>query len=127
MLTTAKLVTHLCIIALGTIVVSFPKLASAQSTTSESFNFEEIGIGDERDWNFSSEDEKVSIQDDLKELKEYDISGTEHFDVRLIDERRRRLGIKSWGNRGDRSIYSVGDGLYPYYFRVNRIYNRYGY
>lgn len=125
MLTTAKVATHLCIIGLGSIVIGFSKPASAQSTTSESFNFEEISIGDERNWNFSSEDEKVSIQDDLKELKEYDISGSEHFDVRLIEERRRRLGIKRWSNRGDRSIYSVGDGLYPYYFRENRIYNRY--
>ena len=125
MLTTAKVATHLCIIALGTIVSFSKTQVHAQSTTADSFNFEEISIGDERDWIFSSEYEKVSIQDDLKELSEYDISGTEHFDVRLIEERRRRLGIKRWSNRGDRSIYSVGDGLYPYYFRENRVYNRY--
>ena len=121
---TTDIATHLCIIALGSIVVS-SKPAYAQSTTAESFNFDEITIGDERNWNFPSEDEKVSVQDDIKELREYDISGTEHFDVRLIDERRQRLGIQRWGNRGDRSIYSVGDGFYPYYFRQNRIYNRY--
>ena len=126
MLTTTKVAKHLCGIVLGIIIVSFSKIPThAQSRTSESFNFDELSIGDERDWNFSSEDEKVSIQDDLKELREYDISGTEYFDVRLIDERRRRLGIKGWGNRGYRSIYSVGDGLYPYFFRENRIYNRY--
>lgn len=125
MLTTAKVATHLCIIALGTIASFSITRVQAQSTTAESFNFEEISIGDERGWNFSSEDEKVSLQDDLKKLGEYDISGTEHFDVQLIEERRRRLGIKRWGNRGDRSVYSVGDGRYPYYFREHRINNRY--
>ena len=125
MLTIAK-VAKLCVIALGTIVVSFSKTPThAQSRTSESFNFEELTIGDERNWNFSSEDERISIQDDLKELKEYDISGTEYFDVRLIEERRRRLGIKRWGNRGDRSYYSIEDRIYPYYPIENRIYDRY--
>ena len=126
MLITAKTTMRLGVIALGTIVINFFTLPSnAQSRTADSFNFDEISVGDDRNWNFSSEDETVSIRNNLKQLREYDISGTENFDVRLIRERRRELGIRRWGNQGDRPYYSIEDGIYPYYFRENRIYNIY--
>ena len=111
---------------LGIIVAGFSPLpVHSQSKTADSFNFDELSAGGRGNWNFSSEDETVSIRDDLNQLKEYDISGIENFDIRVIRERRRRLGIKRWGNRGDRSLYFIDDGLYPYYFRENRIYNYY--
>ena len=111
---------------LGIIVAGFSPLpVHSQSKTADSFNFDELSAGGRGNWNFSSEDETVSIRDDLNQLKEYDISGIENFDIRVIRERRRRLGIKRWGNRGDRSLYFIDDRLYPYYFRENRIYNYY--
>ena len=114
------------ITVLGIIVINFSTLsANAQSRTADSFNFDEISVGDESNWNFSSENETVSIQDNLKELREYDISDRENFDVRLIRERRRRLGIKNWGNRGYRNYYSIENGIFPYYFPANRNYNYY--
>jgi len=99
--------------------------ANAQSRTADSFNFDKITVGNESNWNFSSEDETVSIRDNLQNLREYDLSNIENFDLRLIRERRRRLGIKRWGNKGDRSYYSIEDGVYPYYFPATRTYNYY--
>lgn len=113
-------------LSLGIIVAGFFTLpVHSQSKTADSFNFDELSAGGKGNWNFSSEDETVSIQNNLKQLKEYDISGRENFDIRLIRERRRRLGIKRWGNRGDRPYYSVEDRIFPDYFRENRIYNYY--
>lgn len=124
MLTTAKSVIYSSIIALGIIVVNLPIPSNAQSTTADSFNFDEISAGDESSWNFSSEDETASIQDNLKELREYDVSGVENFDVRLIQRNRRRLGNRRRGNRGDR-YYSIENRIFPYYPMENRIYNYY--
>ena len=114
------------LIALRIIVAGLSTLpAHAQSKTADSFNFDEISVGGKGSWNFTSEDETVSIRDNLKKLREYDISGAENFDIRMIRRNRRRLGIQRWGNRGDRPYYSVGDGFYPYYFRESRIFNYY--
>ena len=112
-------------IVLGVIAINSAMPANAQSRTADSFNFDEISVGEENNWNFSSEDETVSIRDNLQQLREYDLSDIENFDVRLIRERRRRLGIKRWGNRGDRSYYSIDDGFYPYYFPTRSFYNYY--
>ncbi len=124
MLTTAKSAIHLSAIALGIIVVNFSTPPSnAQSTTADSFNFEQITAGNKDNWNFSSEDETVSIRNNLKKLREYDISGVENFDVRSIQRRnwRNRRG----GNRGDRPYYSIEDRIFPYYPLETRIYNYY--
>lgn len=110
---------------IGVIAMSFATSVNAQSRTADSFNFDEISVGGKNSWNFSSEDETVSIRDNLQQLREYDISNIENFDLRLIRERRRRLGIKNWGNRGDRSYYSIESGFYPYYFPNSRFYNYY--
>ena len=121
MLTTAKSAIHLSAIALGIIVVNLSTLPSnAQSMTADSFNFDEIDAGGKGNWNFSSEDETASIRDNLKELGEYDISGGENFDIKLIQRNRRR-----WGNRGDRPDYSLENRIFPDYPLENRIYNYY--
>lgn len=113
---------------LGIIVAGFSPLpVQSQSKTADSFNFDELSAGGKGNWNFSSEDDAVSIRDNLSQLREYDISGRENFDIRMIRERRRRLGIRRWGNQGDRSLYFIDDGLYPDYFRENRIYNYYSF
>ena len=125
MLTITKAAIHLSAIALINIGTNLQIPTNAQSRTADSFNFDEITAGGKGNWNFSSEDETVSIQNNLNQLRKYDISVNENYDIRVIRENRRRLGIKRWGNRGDRSYYSIDDGLYPYYFRENRIYNRY--
>lgn len=124
MLNTAKGVIQLSAIALGIIVVNLPTLpGNTQSTTADSFNFEEISAGGKGSWNFSSESETASIRDNLKELGEYDISGVENFDIRLIQRRnwRNRRG----GNQGDRPYYFVEDRIFPYYPQSTRIYNYY--
>lgn len=126
MLTTAKSAIYSGAIAFGTIVASFYTLPSnAQSTTAESFNFEKITVGNENNWNFSSEDETVSIRNNLKQLEEYNISGVENFDVRLIQANRRRLRNPPWGNRGYRPYYSLEDRIFPYFPVESRIYNYY--
>ena len=125
MLNTLKATIHLSAIALITFGASVVIPTNAQSRTADSFNFDEITADNKGNWNFSNVDETVSIRNNLNKLREYDISATEDYDIRIIRENRRRLGIKRWGNRGDRSYYSIDDGLYPYYFRDNRIYDYY--
>lgn len=120
MLTTAKSAIHLSAVALGIIVVNLSILPSnAQSTTADSFNFDKISAGGKGSWSFSSEDETASIRDDLKQLKEYDISGVENFDIRAIQRRnwRNRRG----GNQGDRYYY-IENRIFPDYFMRDRIY-----
>ena len=124
MLTITRAAIHLGAIALITVGASVIIPANAQSRTADSFNFDEITAGGKGNWNFSNVDETVSIQNNLNKLREYDISATESYDIRLIRENRRRLGIKRWGNRGYRSYDLVDDDFYPYYFR-NRFYNYY--
>ena len=110
-------------IVLGIIVAGSIRPAHSQSRTADSFNFDELSAGGKGSWDFLSEDETLSIRDDLNNLKEYDISGRRNFDIRVVRENRRHLGIRRWGNQGDRSYYSIGDGFNPYYFRDNRIYD----
>ena len=121
MLTTSKKAIHLSAIV-GTIVFNFSVPPSnAQSTTAESFNFEEISAGDSG-WNFKSEDETVSIRNNLKELREYDISGGEYFDVRAIQ--RRNWRNQRGGTDADR-YYHIENRIFPYYPLETRIYNYY--
>ena len=108
MLTTATSAMRFSAIALGIIVVNFFTLpANAQTDTSESFNFEEIGIGENADWNFTSENETISIEDEIENLEEFDISDSNDPDTRLIEKR-------GWGNRGARPEYSVETTIYDY-------------
>lgn len=125
--TTAKIMSTGAIV-LGIIVANFSTLpARAQSRTADSFNFDELSAGGKGNWNFTSEDETASIRDNLQELGEYDISVREDFNIRAIRANRRRLGSRSWANKGDRPDYFVDYEFYPYYFRKNRINNYYYY
>ena len=121
MLTTAKKAIHLSAMVLASIVVNFPTLPSnAQSTTAESFNFEEITVGDDNNWNFDSVDETLSIRNNLQELREYDISGVEYFDARSIQ--RRNWRNQRGGNDADR-YFDLENRIFPYYPIRDRIYN----
>ncbi len=124
MLTTAKAAIHLSTIAIVTIVANVSAISTyAQSTTADSFNFEELSAGGEGGWNFSSENETVSIKDDLRQLGDYDISGVESFNIRLTPRNRRRLGIGRWANKGDRPYYSLDNRILPFDYRGNIIYD----
>lgn len=123
MLATAKKAIYLSAIAIGSIVVNFSMQPSnAQSTSADSFNFEEITVGDENNWNFSGVDKTISIRNNLTQLKEYDISGVEYFDVRSIQ--RRNWRNQRGGNNGDR-YYHIDNRIFPYYPVRNGIYNYY--
>jgi len=103
MLTTAKNIACVC-----AIVVGFALPATAQADSSTDFEFNKIEIGEDAGWEFKSENESISVQDDLKKLQEYSISDTEDTDVRLLQENRR------WGNRGDVEDYSIETEVYGY-------------
>ena len=97
-------------IALGLMAanVGLPLQAQTQSEISESISFEDIEAGNDGSWNFSSEDETVSIEDNLQELGEYDISTPYDSELRLTEEERR------WGNTGDRPDYTLETEVYNY-------------
>lgn len=117
MLNTAKTLTQLGAIALFTIVSSHSLPANTQSRTADSFSFDELEAGGREDWNFPSENETVSIKDDIKQLEneDYDVSGREHFDIRLTRNARRRLRRGRWANKGDVPVYRLHDRIFPYY------------
>ena len=102
MLTTAKNIACACAIVAG-----FSLSVGAQ-TDPNTFEFDKIEVGEDTDWEFKSENESVSVQDDLENLKEYSISGSDDSEVRLTEEERR------WGNRGDGREYSIETEVYDY-------------
>lgn len=109
MSTTIKTTVRLSAIALGIIIVniySFP--LNAQTDASEEVLLENLEVEEEGSWSFSSEDETISIQDNLEKLGEYDISTPHDSDWRLTEEERR------WGNRGDRPDYTLETEVYNY-------------
>ena len=93
-------------IAIG--LIAFSSISNAQTSSSESFEFERIEVGEEINWDFSSEDETTSIKDDIKELKDYSISDTEDSDVRITDEEPR------FDNRGELQDFSIDADVYEY-------------
>ena len=96
-------------IALGIIVASVYSLPlQAQLETSEDVSLEDLEVKEEENWSFSSEDETISIQNNLQELGEYNISTPYDSDLRLTEEERR------WGNRGDRPDYTLETEVYNY-------------
>ena len=110
MLFTTNIKLRLGAIALLPLLVSLPLSLNAQTTTSTSdeISFEDIEAGEEGSWNFSSEDETVSIEDNLKELREYDISSPYDSEVELTEEKRR------WGNTGYPRDYTLETEIYDY-------------
>ncbi|MEM6611961.1 MAG: hypothetical protein AAF652_06850 [Cyanobacteria bacterium P01_C01_bin.72] len=110
MLTSAKQVFKVSAIALGFIALSSAFVVNAQIRSSDSFNFEQLQTGENLNWSFSSEDETISIQDNLLELEEISISEPEDFNIRLVDEN----DYKPWGNTGDKEAYSFEAEVYEY-------------
>ena len=96
-------------IAVGTLLTityGLPLNAQTRITKSNPENWE---LREKTDWTFSSENESISIQDDLEELEEYSIAepNTE-TDLEISEENRR------WGNRGDVENYSIEVEVYDY-------------
>ena len=115
---TTKIAQSLGAIAIGISIINFPILkANAQSTTADSFNFEEISIGDETSWNFSSKDETASLRDEIQQLGNYNISSANDFDVKLVQENR------TWANKNQRPYYYIENKVAPYYFIRTRVYD----
>ena len=113
---TIKTALSLGAIALGITTANYSLPLNAQTDSSEEFSFEDIQAGKDGSWNFSSEDETISIQDNLRQLnqevkaKEYDISYPYDSDLRLIEEERR------WDNTntGNRPDYILETDIYDY-------------
>ena len=108
MLFTTNVKMHLGAIALFPLFVSLPLSLNAQTTASDEISFEDIEAGQDGSWDFSSEDETISIQDNLEELREYDISSPYDSELKLTEEERR------WGNTGDRPDYTLETEIYDY-------------
>lgn len=118
MVNTAKAAMRLGTIAIGLFVVNLPTAqTNAQSTTADSFNFEEISIGDETSWNFSSEDETASLRDEIQNLGEYSISDADNFNVRLVQKNR------TWADKNLPPYYYIENRIAPYYFIKTRVYD----
>ena len=82
---------------------------TAQTNTPEDL-LDNIQAGENTNWNFTSEDETFSIENNLKELGEYDISNTDlDTSVELKEEDRR------WGNNlGGPEEYQIETEVYDY-------------
>ena len=78
---------------------------NAQTNTSESDFLRDIQVGKDIEWTFPSENESISVKDDIRELGDYSISES---DPELIDEEQE------WGNTGDVKDHSVEFEIYDY-------------
>lgn len=99
---------RLLAIAFGTLITtsySLPLLAQANTTEA---NIEDWKIHSNSEWNFSSDDESISIKDQLNQLGEYNFSQPDLEDVQLLQEDHK------WGNRGDVEDYSLETDVYNY-------------
>ena len=97
--------------ALGLIVANvYSSPLNAQTRTLNDAMFQNIEAGEEG-WNFISEEETKSIQDNLSQLEDYSIMNSSDSDIRLIEEDRR------WRNQGERPNYpdySLETDIYDY-------------
>ena len=87
-------------IVLGLIVANASSLPlNAQTRTLNDTMFQNIEAGEDG-WNFNSEEETKSMQDNLKELEDYSIlDSNSDSDIRLVEEDRR------WREEGERPNY----------------------
>ena len=69
---------------------------------------EDIETGENLNWTFTSENESISVKDDIRELETYSISDDEDLDVKLEEDNPR------WGNRGDVDDYTFEVEVYDY-------------
>ena len=119
MLTTIKTRSHLnsnvlrsvLAIALGIIAASVYSLPlHAQTRTLKETMLDDIEAGKDEGWNFISEEETISIQNNLKELGDYSILDrrSDSGDLRLVEEDRR------WGSPSNRPDYTLETEVYDY-------------
>lgn len=96
-------------IALGLSLATVCSLPLAAQTKASDNFFEDIQLRD-TNWNFTSEDETLSIENNLKELGEYNISNTDlDTTVELKEEKRR------WSNNlGGPEEYMIETEVYDY-------------
>ena len=99
-------------IALGFIGANiYSSSLSAQTNTSKDTMFENIEAG-EKGWNFLSEEETISIQNNLNQLEEYSILDPSFdSDIRLMKEDWR---WRNQGNRPNYPDYSLETEVYDY-------------
>jgi hypothetical protein len=98
-------------IALGTtLAITYNLPLNAQSDRLGN-NISREGITPNRNfnWSFSSENESISLQDNLQELREYSISESDvEADSKLTENTQK------WGNRGDVEDRSFKVEVYDY-------------
>ena len=107
MLHRAKITGFIAVI-IGSIITGVYSLPLNAQTKLESSFLEDIETGENLEWTFSSEDESSSLNDEIQQLGEYNISESDPADVELTEENRK------WGNGGDVEDYSVEVEVYDY-------------
>ncbi len=95
-------------IALGSLSILVYSLPISAQTNNDEVNIEDWNISSDTEWDFSSEDESVSVKDQLKQLGEYNSSQPDPRDIKLLQENHR------WGNQGDVEDYSLETDIYNY-------------
>ncbi|MEM8674797.1 MAG: hypothetical protein AAGF83_13120 [Cyanobacteria bacterium P01_G01_bin.67] len=98
------------ILALVSITFSLAPV-TAQTARSQSNFLTDIEAGNYDDWEFSSEDESISIKDEITELQEYNLSNLSESEIELEG---RIVKDRTWGNRGDVEDFSVKTDVYEY-------------
>lgn len=92
-------------IAIGTLLAGIYMPLNAQDTVLG----EDIEADENLNWSFTSENEPITVKDDIRELETYSISDDdEDLDLELEEEDRR------WGNRGDVDDYTFEVEVYDY-------------
>ena len=98
-------------IALGFIVANSSLPLNAQTRTLNDTMFQNIEAGKDG-WNFISEEETKSIQDNLNQLEDYRIlDDNSDSSIRLVEQQRR------WRKQGERPNYpdySLETDIYDY-------------
>ena len=98
-------------IALGMMAANVYSAPLNAQTGTSSTTLENIEAGEEG-WNFVSEDETRSIQNNLKELEDYSILNSDFdSDIRLIEEDPR---WRKQGTRPNYPDYSLETEVYDY-------------
>ncbi|MBE9045065.1 hypothetical protein IQ255_11730 [Pleurocapsales cyanobacterium LEGE 10410] len=110
MLTILNNIVPLRAIAFGFTLATIYSLPLVAQTDTPEDLFEDIQAGENATWNFTSEEETLSIENNLEELGEYSISNSElDTNIELKEENRR------WGNNlGGPEEYSIETEIYDY-------------
>ena len=98
------------VIAIASCVIlgdSYSLSSNAQNVTLESDSLTNIDTQTNQNWYFDSENESISVKDEIQKLEDYSISESE-TDIELNEEEPK------WGNRGDVEDTSVEIEVYDY-------------